>query len=184
MTDRAVPRRRRAGVRTLLMIFGGVAVLLLGGVCVGRGMDRASAVSDAPKTAKAQKAQEEQEERAGGSAAAEFGGAGKPGDLPGVRDCGYGEPLREPKIVTLTCATGAAVASDIEWDEYTAGRAEGYGVVQVSSGANGSARTAFPARLTLSAPRTVDGMTAFTWLEVAYTGLTPAGKTTETYSIA
>ncbi|MBH1932846.1 hypothetical protein I5Q34_00810 [Streptomyces sp. AV19] len=175
MTDRAVTRRRRASVRTLLVIFGGVTVLLLGGLWVGRGVDRASAVSDAPKTEKAQK------ERADRSAAVEVGGTG---ELPGVRDCGYGEPLREPKIITLTCATGATVASDIEWDEYSTDRAEGYGVVQVSSGANGSARTSFPARLTLSAPRTVDGMTAFTSLEVAYTGLTPAGKTTETYSIA
>ncbi|KNB49377.1 hypothetical protein [Streptomyces caatingaensis] len=181
MTDRAVPRRRRVGVRTLLLVVGGVAVLLLGGVWVGHGMDRASAVSDAPKTARAQKAREEQAER---SAAAGFGGAGAAGELPVVRDCGYGEPLREPKIITLTCATGATVASDIEWDEYTADRAEGTGVVQVSSGANGSARTAFRARLTLSAPRDVDGTRAFTSLEVAYTGLTPAGKTTETYSIA
>ncbi|GAA0427720.1 hypothetical protein [Streptomyces luteireticuli] len=181
MTDRAVPRRRRASVRTLLVIFTGVAVLTLAGVWVGRGMDRASAVSDAPKTAKAQKDRTEQGDR---SAAAAFGGESGPSELPGVRDCGYGEPLQQPKIITLTCATGATVASDIEWDEYSTDRAEGYGVVQVSSGANGSARTSFPARLTLSAPRTVDGMTAFTSLEVAYTGLTPAGKTTETYSIA
>ncbi|MBC2877754.1 MULTISPECIES: hypothetical protein [Streptomyces] len=177
MTDRAVPRRR-VRARTLLGISGAVAVLALGGVWLGQGADRANAVSDAPQTARAKKEQQDQRDRA--SASAQFGAAQ---ELPGVRDCGYGELLLEPKIITLSCANGGAVASDIEWDTYATDKAEGDGVVLVSSGANGSARTSFPARLTLSRPRKVDGMLAFTSVEVVYTGLTPAGKTTETYSI-
>ncbi|EME97777.1 hypothetical protein J7W19_11755 [Streptomyces mobaraensis NBRC 13819 = DSM 40847] len=179
MTDRAVPRRR-VRARTLLGMSGAVAVLALGGVWLGQGVDRANAVSDAPQTARAKKEQQEQRDRA--TASADFA-PGAARELPGVRDCGYGEPLLEPKIITLSCANGGAVASDIEWDTYAADKAEGDGVVLVSSGANGSARTSFPARLTLSRPRKVDGMPAFTSVEVVYTGLTPAGKTTETYSI-
>ncbi|MGI5338192.1 hypothetical protein ACQEVS_12710 [Streptomyces sp. CA-181903] len=179
MTDRAVPRRR-VRARTLLGVSAVVAVLALGGVWLGQGADRANAVSDAPQTARAKKEQQEQRDRT--TASAEFA-PGAAQELPGVRDCGYGELLLEPKIITLSCANGGAVASDIEWDKYGTDKAEGDGVVLVSSGANGSARTSFPARLTLSRPRKVDGMLAFTSVEVRYTGLTPAGKTTETYSI-
>ncbi|WP_171166250.1 hypothetical protein [Streptomyces sp. I05A-00742] len=177
MTDRAVPRRR-VSVRTLVAFLAGVALLTLGGVWLGRGADRASAVSEAPRTAEAQKAQQDR------TTAPAVVSPKRTSELPGVRDCGYGELLLEPKIITLSCANGGAVASDIEWDEYRGDTAEGQGVVQVSSGANGSARTSFPARLVLSRPRKVDGMLAFTSVDVIYTGLTPAGKTTETYSIA
>ncbi|MEV5505298.1 hypothetical protein [Streptomyces orinoci] len=175
MTDRAAPSR--VSRRSALVVFAVVTVLALGGVWAGRAADRSRTVSEAPKTAAAQREE--------GDRAADAGSAGgAAGELPGVRDCGFGEPVPEPKIITLTCANSGTVASDIHWDQYGRDQAEGTGVVQVTGGAGGTARTSFPARFTLLAPRIVDGRPAFTSLEVRYTGMTPVGKQTETYSIA
>ncbi|MFI9718063.1 hypothetical protein ACIHFE_00160 [Streptomyces sp. NPDC052396] len=179
MTDRAAPSR--ASRRSALVVFAVVTVLALCGVWAGRAADRSRTVSEAPRTEAAQKAADDREAAAGAGGGAAGGGAG---ELPGVRDCGYGEPVPKPKIITLTCANTGTVASDIHWDEYRQDRAEGTGAVQVTGGAGGTARTSFRARVTLLAPKNVDGQMVFSSLEVRYTGMTPAGKQTETYSIA
>ncbi|MCA6095805.1 hypothetical protein LE181_27040 [Streptomyces sp. SCA3-4] len=176
MTDRAVARG--AGLRTVVAIFLGVSVLVSGGVWLGDATDRASVVNKAPKTAAAQKSGAGQESQVvlEGSNARE---------LPGVRDCGMGEPVREPTIITLDCNTSGRVASGIRWEAYTADGADGNGVVQVSSGVAGAAAgKSFPARLRLFQPREVDGAVAFTALEVRYVGATPAGESREVLPIA
>lgn len=177
MTDRVVPRPpRRVGLRTVVAVFSVVTVLALGGLCLDRATERSRAVAAAPKTAAVQHQEASREVQA------EIDASGS-GVLPGVRDCGLGEPELEPEIITLACANEGTVASGIKWEEYEAEQAEGSGVVQVSGGASGAARTSFPARFVLHSPKNVNGQLAFTSLEVRYTGMTPAGKATETYSI-
>ncbi|MBB4892191.1 hypothetical protein FHS39_001202 [Streptomyces olivoverticillatus] len=175
MTDRAEPLRR-ARMRTVVAIFAGVAVLVVAGVWLGRAADRASVVDEAPKTAAAQKART-------GQAAQDSVDESVSRELPGVRDCGVGEPVLEPTIINLDCANSGRVASGIQWDDYAADGAAGSGVVQVG-GANGAAQKSFPVRLKLFGAKNVDGLMAFTALEVTYTGATPTGRSTEMYSIA
>jgi hypothetical protein len=176
MADRAEPRRAR--MRTVLAIFATVTVLALGWVWFSQARDRASAVADAPKTAAAQRSKAphaSQEAKVDASPAQE---------LPGVRECGLGEPVIEPEVITLTCADVGMVASAIKWRHYARDGAEGTGVVQVSRGTSGAGVTSFPARFRLYSAKNVDGMMAFTGLEVDYTGATPLGESRETYSIA
>ncbi|MBT2382633.1 hypothetical protein [Streptomyces sp. ISL-11] len=175
MADRAEPRR--ASMRTVVAVFAAVAVLGIGCVWFGQ-EDRANAVADAPKTAAAQKSKAprtSQEARVDASPARA---------MPGVRECGLGEPVIEPEIITLTCADAGMVASGIKWGHYARDGAEGTGVVQVSRGASGAGVMSFPAHFRLYGAKNVDGMMAFTGLEVAYTGATPLGESQETYSIA
>ncbi|MEV0262159.1 hypothetical protein AB0I49_12515 [Streptomyces sp. NPDC050617] len=180
MTDRAVTRR--ASWRAVLATFAVVTVLVLGGVWLGQAADRASAVGAAPKTAAAQKARpsakKEQTHRTADAKSA------APVELPGVRDCGAGEPVLEPKVITLACADAGAVASDIKWEHYGADGADGSGVVLVSGGAKGVAPASFPAVFHLYGAKNVDGKRAFTGLDVEYLGATPSGDSTETYTIA
>jgi len=126
MADRAEPRRAR--MRTVVAVLAVVAVLGLGWAWFSLD-DRASAVADAPKTAAAQKSRApraSQEARVNASPAR---------TLPGVRECGLGEPVIQPEIITLSCADVRMVASGIKWGHYAADGAEGTGVVQVSRGA-------------------------------------------------
>ncbi|GHF36903.1 hypothetical protein GCM10010218_18080 [Streptomyces mashuensis] len=177
MTDRA--GALRGGLRTAGAIVAGAAVLVFGGYWLGDATDRASVVDKAPKTAAAQKSK-----AAGQEAQAEIEDASAR-ELPGVRDCGVGEPVLEPTIITLDCSTAGRVASGIQWDDYAADGAAGSGVVQVSSRAAGAAAgKAFPARLRLFGPKRVDGLVAFTALEVVYTGATPTGEHREVLTIA
>ncbi|MEV4440101.1 hypothetical protein AB0K09_13920 [Streptomyces sp. NPDC049577] len=176
MTDRAGPGWVRT--RTLVAIFVLVAVLGIGGLWLRSVADRGDVVGSAPKTAAAQKA------RAAGQEPQVEVDEADSRELPGVRDCGAGEPVLEPTIITLDCTTSGRVASGIQWDDYAADGAAGSGVVQVSGGANGAGRTSFPVRLRLYGPKNVDGQMAFTALEVTYTGATPTGKSTEILSIA
>ncbi|MEU7044603.1 hypothetical protein AB0A77_26575 [Streptomyces varsoviensis] len=181
MTDRAETRRAR--VRTVLVTFAVVTVVALGGVWLSQVTDRASAVGAAPKTAAAQKspppeiARKEQPHSPAGTESASA-------ELPGVRDCGAGDPVLEPKIITLACADAGAVASDIKWKNYGAGGADGSGVVLVSGGAKGVAPASFPAAFHLYGAKNVDGKLAFTGLDVEYLGATPSGDAAETYTIA
>ncbi|MGW1076826.1 hypothetical protein [Streptomyces sp. NPDC002537] len=177
MADRAVPRR--VSMRTLLAIFAAVTVLALAGVWLGQGQDRANAVSDAPKTAAAQKSPQPLREVPQDTVE-----EAKPQEPPGVRECGLGDPVVEPKIITLNCANTGMVASGIKWSHYGADGADGRGVVQVSVAANGAAPGTYPARFRLYGARNVDGLPAFTGIDVDYTGATPAGESKETYSIA
>ncbi|GAA3176794.1 MULTISPECIES: hypothetical protein [Streptomyces] len=166
---------RRMGWRTAVPV-GAVLLLLLAagawGVQAGR---HASAVDVAPQTSAARQrpapGQAPQKATAGG--------------LPGVRDCGFGEPEVEPQVITLTCADSGMVATGIVWERYGRTSAEGRGVVQVEKAAAGTAGDAvFPARFRLYGVRTVEGGRAFTGLEVTYDGSTPMGDTTEMYSLA
>ncbi|MEV0277199.1 hypothetical protein AB0I22_12545 [Streptomyces sp. NPDC050610] len=179
MTDRA--ETRRASWRTVLVTFAVVTVLALGGVWLSQAADRASAVGAAPKTAAAQKsrpaATQQPRERAEPQAAA-------PAEVPGVRDCGAGDPVLEPRIITLACADAGAVASDIKWEHYGPDGADGSGMVLVSGGAKGVAPASFPATFHLYGAKNVDGKMAFTGLDVEYLGATPSGDSTETYTIA
>ncbi|MFC5722807.1 hypothetical protein ACFP1Z_21805 [Streptomyces gamaensis] len=178
MAERAVPRRARAG--TVVVIVAALAVVAAGGVWLAQLKSQADAVGEAPRTAAVQKAgpgRATQEARAEAALPREAG-------VPGVRECGLGEPIVEPEIITLNCSNAGVVASNIKWTRYTAEGASGSGVVQVSGGANsGAVPVSFPARLRLYGARTVDGMTAFTELEVDYTGATPFGDPSETYTI-
>ncbi|MEC4015143.1 hypothetical protein [Streptomyces sp. H27-D2] len=169
MTDPAEPRR--VSTRTALLAFVAVTVLAFGGVYLIRSVERADAVEAAPRTAAAQSA------KAGGAASA---------GLPGVRDCGAGAPLVKPRVITLTCADAGVVASALRWDSYAERGAEGAGVVQVSGAQAGSGggSGSYPARFRLYGPKNVDGAMAFTGLEVRYTGSTPFGDASETYSVA
>ncbi|MGW1197072.1 hypothetical protein ACWD4B_14745 [Streptomyces sp. NPDC002536] len=175
MTDRAA--RRWASTRSVLALVLGVVVLGAGGVWLACATDRGSVMGEAPRTAAAQRAFSTQEVQVEVDESAA-------GELPGVRDCGGGTPVLEPKIITLDCASSGQVASGITWDEYGTGEATGNGVVQVSSGAGGAARTSFPARLRLTGPKRVDGTMAFTALEVTYTGATPTGEAHKVFTIA
>ncbi|ARZ69917.1 hypothetical protein M1P56_03520 [Streptomyces sp. HU2014] len=175
MADRAESRRARP--RTVVAVFAAVTAVAFGGVWFSQAQDRASAVSDAPKTAAAQKSKAPR-----GVGEAKVDAA--PAKTPGVRECGLGEPVVEPEIITLTCADAGMVASGITWAHYALDGAEGNGVVQVSRGANGAGVTSFPARFRLYGAKNVDGKMAFTGLEVDYTGATPLGESRETYSIA
>ncbi|GAA0468851.1 hypothetical protein ACFQ2B_20315 [Streptomyces stramineus] len=174
MADRA--QSRRASMRTVVAVLAAVTVLAVGGVWFSQAWDRASAVADAPKTAAAQKSKAP---RAEAQAATR-----SPQRAPGVRECGLGEPVVEPEIITLTCADAGMVASGIKWDRYAVDGAEGSGVVQVSRGANGAGVASFPARFHLYGAKNVDGMMAFTGLSVDYTKATPLGEPHETYPIA
>ncbi|MFF7729625.1 hypothetical protein [Streptomyces sp. NPDC008001] len=176
MADRVAPRR--PGMRTVLAIFAAVTVLVIGGVWFSAAGDRSDTVANAPKTAAAQKshpARDPQEAKADDTAA--------PRELPGVRECGVGKPVVEPKIITLNCSNAGVVASDIKWDSFTADGADGSGTVLVSGTAGGSPAS-FPARLRLYDVTKVDGMMAFTGIEVSYTGATPHAKAKEVYTIA
>ncbi|MEV4435229.1 hypothetical protein [Streptomyces sp. NPDC049585] len=175
MTDRAAARW--AGLRTVVAGLTGVLALVLGAVWLGDVTDRASVVDAAPKTAAAQKSSAQQDSQV------ELDDATSR-QLPGVRDCGVGEPVPEPTIITLDCSTSGRVASGIRWDDYAADGAAGSGVVQVSGGAAGGAGKSFPAKLRLYGPKEVDGSVAFTALEVVYTGATPAGEHREVLPIA
>ncbi|MFI1971707.1 hypothetical protein BLA24_19730 [Streptomyces cinnamoneus] len=176
MTDRVVARWAR--VRTVAAILVGMGVLVLGGVWLEQATDRASVVDRAPKTAAAQKA------RADGRESQVEVEESASATRPGVRDCGIGEPVQEPAFITLDCANAGRVASGIHWDAYESDGAAGTGVVQVSGGAGAVAGKSFPARLRLFGPKNVDGLMAFTALEVTYTGATPTGKSMEVFSIA
>ncbi|GAA0330817.1 hypothetical protein [Streptomyces blastmyceticus] len=177
MADRAEPRR--ASMRTVLAIFAVVTVLALGGVWLSQAQDRASAVSDAPKTAAAQKSPQPVREVPQDTVE-----AASPEGLPGVRECGLGSATVEPEIITLNCSNTGMVASGIKWAHYGADGADGRGVVQVSGAANGAASSTYPARFRLYGAKNVDGVLAFTGIDVDYTGATPMGESKETYSIA
>ncbi|MCC3774562.1 hypothetical protein [Streptomyces sp. UNOB3_S3] len=176
MTDRTVARW--AGWRRVVAILVGVAVLVTGGVWLENATDRASMVDEAPKTAAAQRSGADGQDS---QVEPEDSGAR---ELPGVRDCGMGEPVQEPTIITLDCSTSGRVASGIRWDAYTEDGANGSGVVQVSGGASGAAAKSFQAKLRLYGPKEVDGSVAFTALEVVYTGATPSGEHREVLPIA
>ncbi|MFE7120435.1 hypothetical protein ACFU99_33915 [Streptomyces sp. NPDC057654] len=182
MTDRA--ETRRASRRAVLAMFAVVTVLVLGGVWLGQAADRASAVGAAPKTAAAQKSRPAETQRLEQSHRTADAKSAAPVELPGVRDCGAGEPVLEPRIITLACADAGAVASDIKWEHYGADGADGSGVVLVSGGAKGVAPASFPATFHLYGAKNVDGKKAFTGLDVEYLGATPSGDSTETYTIA
>ncbi|MCC3767229.1 hypothetical protein [Streptomyces sp. UNOC14_S4] len=183
MAERAVSRRAR--VSTVLAVFAAVTVLALAGVWLCQAQDRSGSVSDAPKTAAAQKSPQPIREVPRDTEAEEA----KPQELPGVRECGLGAPVVEPQIITLNCANTGVVASGIKWSHYGADGAEGQGVVQVSvaangAAANGAAPATYPARFRLYGAKNVDGLLAFTGIDVDYTGATPMGESKETYSIA
>ncbi|TJZ56010.1 hypothetical protein FCH28_12170 [Streptomyces piniterrae] len=168
MTDRAGARWARG--RTALAAFVVVTALAAGGVWFSQASDRASAVGSAPKTAAVQ----------------DVKSPGKPsGGLPGVRDCGMGEPVIKPQVITLACADAGMVATEITWDRYGSQEAEGTGVVQVEKTAAGAGVDAgFPATFRLYGAEPVKGGRAFTGLEVTYEGSTPLGDTTEMYNLA
>ncbi|MEU7634576.1 MULTISPECIES: hypothetical protein [unclassified Streptomyces] len=168
MTDREGARWRRG--RTALLAFVVVTALAAGGVWFGQASDRASAVDAAPKT----------------SAVQDVKSDGQPTEgLPGVRDCGIGEPEIRPQVITLTCADAGMVATAITWDRYDADEAEGRGVVQVEKTAAGVGTDAgYRATFRLYGAKEVDGARAFTGLEVTYEGSTPLGDTTEMYNLA
>ncbi|MCB5911849.1 hypothetical protein [Streptomyces pinistramenti] len=168
MTDRDGARRMRG--RIALVAFVVVTALAAGGVWFGQSGSRATAVDVAPKT----------------SAVQDVKSSGKPSDgLPGVRDCGSGEPEVKPRVITLTCADAGMVAAAITWERYGAKSAEGRGVVQVEkTAAGGGADSVFPATFRLYGPEPVEGGRAFTGLEVTYDGSTPLGDTTEMYNLA
>ncbi|MFH8409463.1 hypothetical protein ACH4FX_32475 [Streptomyces sp. NPDC018019] len=164
---------RRFSGRTALATFAAVTALAAAGVWFSQATDRASAVDAAPKTSAVR------DVRSSGKAT-----GGLPG-LPGVRDCGFGEPEIKPKVITLTCADAGMVATGITWERYGAAEAEGKGVVQVEKAAAGAGADAgFPARFRLYGAKTVDGARAFTGLEVTYEGSTPLGDSTEMYNLA
>ncbi|WP_407286691.1 hypothetical protein [Streptomyces sp. BP-8] len=168
MTDREGSRWVRG--RTALLAFVGVTALAAGGVWFGQAPDRASAVDTAPKTSAVQDVKEDAEEARG---------------LPGVRDCGIGEPEIKPQVITLTCADAGMVATAITWRKYGSRDALGTGVVQVVKTAAGAGADAgFPATFRLFGAKPVDGRLAFTGLEVTYEGSTPLGDTTEMYNLA
>ncbi|MFG2137131.1 hypothetical protein [Streptomyces sp. NPDC048650] len=168
MTDRAWSRWARG--RTAPAACAVVTVLAAGGVWFSQAADGATAVDAAPKTAAVQEVKEDGKQS---------------GDLPGVRDCGIGDPETEPQVITLTCADAGMVATGITWDRYGAREAEGTGVVQVQRTAAGvGADAGFPATFRLYGVKTIDGAPAFTGLEVTYEGSTPLGDTTEMYNLA
>ncbi|MFH8573432.1 hypothetical protein [Streptomyces sp. NPDC017993] len=167
MTERE--RFRWVRGRTALATFALVTAVAAGGVWWSQGADRASAVDVAPKT----------------SAVQDVKSPGKPsGSLPGVRDCGRGEPEIKPQVITLTCVDVGMVATAITWERYGSREAEGTGVVQVERASGAVADAGFPATFRLFAPETVPGGRAFTGLEVTYEGSTPLGDTTEMYNLA
>lgn len=132
--------------------------------------DRASAVDAAPKTAAVQDVKE---------------GAEESKSLPGVRDCGIGDPEIKPRVITLTCADAGMVATAITWKTYGSRDALGVGVVQVEKTAAGvGTDSGFPATFRLFGPKPVGGRLTFTGLEVTYEGSTPLGDTTEMYTLA
>ncbi|ARF55492.1 hypothetical protein [Streptomyces gilvosporeus] len=168
MTDREGSRWARG--RTALAAFVVVTVLAAGGVWFGQAADRASAVDAAPKTAAVQDVKEDTKAAA---------------DLPGVRDCGIGDPAVKPQVITLTCADAGMVATAITWDRYGPDEARGTGVVQVEKTSAGvGADSGFRARFRLYGVKTIGGARAFTGLEVTYEGSTPLGDTTEMYNLA
>ncbi|MFE0374871.1 hypothetical protein ACFW1M_04640 [Streptomyces inhibens] len=168
MTDREGSRWVRG--RTALAAFVVVTALAAGGVWFSQAPDRASAVDAAPKTSAVQDVKQD---------------AKQPGGLPGVRDCGFGEPVIKPQVITLTCADAGMVATAITWKKYGSRDALGVGVVQVEKTAAGvGTDSGFPATFRLYGPKSVDGGLAFTGLEVTYEGSTPLGDTTEMYNLA
>ncbi|MFE7318790.1 hypothetical protein ACFU7T_37690 [Streptomyces sp. NPDC057555] len=168
MTDREGARFRRG--RTALVAFLVVTALAAGGVWFSQASDRASAVDAAPRTSAVQGVKSD----------------GRPtGGLPGVRDCGIGEPEIRPRVITLTCADAGTVATGISWDRYDAQEAEGRGVVQVEKTAAGvGTDVGYRATFRLYGAKEIDGERAFTVLEVTYEGSTPLGDTTEMYNLA
>ncbi|MFK0291289.1 hypothetical protein ACIQU6_12540 [Streptomyces sp. NPDC090442] len=168
MTDREAARFRRG--RTALVAFVVVTALAAGGVWFSQASDRASAVDAAPRTSAVQDVKS---------------AAGPTEGLPGVRDCGIGEPEIRPRVITLTCADAGMVATGITWDRYDGKEAEGRGVVQVEKTAAGVGTDAgYRATFRLYGAKEVDGARAFTGLEVTYDGSTPLGDTTEMYNLA
>lgn len=168
MTDRAGARWARG--RLALAAFVVVTALAAGGVWFSQASHHESAVDVAPKT----------------SAVRDVKPAGKPsGGLPGVQDCGRGEPEIRPQVIQLTCADAGMVATAITWEQYGSQEAEGRGVVQVEKTAAGvGTDSGFPATFRLYGAEPVEGGRAFTGLEVTYEGSTPLGDTTEMYNLA
>ncbi|MGW1834910.1 hypothetical protein [Streptomyces sp. NPDC002067] len=174
MGDRVGARRPRW--RTAVPVGAVLTVVVAAGVWGAQAGRHASAVDAAPQTSAAR-----QRASAPGRAPQKASAEG----LPGVRDCGFGEPEVEPRVITLTCADSGMVATGITWERYGRTSAEGRGVVQVEKAAAGAAGDAvFPATFRLYGVRTVEGGRAFTGLEVTYDGSTPLGDTTEMYSLA
>ncbi|MGD3111109.1 MULTISPECIES: hypothetical protein [unclassified Streptomyces] len=168
MTDREGSRWRRG--RTALVAFVVVTALAAGGVWFSQASERASAVDAAPKTSAVQDVKSDGQPTAG---------------LPGVRDCGIGEPEIKPRVITLTCADAGMVATGITWTRYDSEEAEGKGVVQVEKTAAGvGTDSGYRATFRLYGAKEVDGARAFTGLEVTYEGSTPLGDTTEMYNLA
>ncbi|MEV4869714.1 hypothetical protein [Streptomyces syringium] len=174
MTDRAAPRW--ATLRTVVATLAVVAVLVCGGLWFSEASERTSTVAEAPKTAAAQKAWASDQESAEVTAA-------EPRQLPGVRECGFRTPTVRPESIILNCSNAVMVASGIKWLSYDAKGADGRGVVQVSGGANGAASASYPAKFRLYGAKNVDGVRAFTGLEVEYTGATRVGDQTEIFTI-
>ncbi|MFI9046714.1 hypothetical protein [Streptomyces sp. NPDC053427] len=168
MTERAGSRWARG--RTAVAAFVLVTVLAAGGVWFSQASDRASALDTAPRTAAVQDVKEDVQDQGG---------------LPGVRDCGIGDPQVKPPVITLACADAGMVATAITWDRYGPGEAEGTGVVQVGEkAARVATDSGFPATFRLYGVKTIDGARAFTELEVTYEGSTPFGDMTEKYDLA
>ncbi|RII08670.1 hypothetical protein DSC45_33020 [Streptomyces sp. YIM 130001] len=160
-------RPQRRGVR--VAVCAGVAVVLVvGSAWALRTALSPDAVAPAPKSA---------------AVATEIPTASSH-PLPGVRDCGIGEPVTKPTTLTLTCADASMVAAKLTWQTYTRDTAAGTGQVQVSGQGSGGAGGVYPARFELLNVRNVEGRTVFTGLDVTYTKATPFGDRTESYNLA
>jgi hypothetical protein len=98
---------------------------------------------------------------------------------PTVADCGGGS--YEPATLLIVCGVGTTMATGVHWTSWDTTGATGTGNVHLVTSA--LAATA-AARLSLS--QVVGGPTGpqFTLLKITWTGKSPDGRATDTFSLA
>jgi eukaryotic-like serine/threonine-protein kinase len=102
-----------------------------------------------------------------------------------IADCQ--NPAYEPTTIILACADGGITATQISWTSWGATSATGTSVIQANlcnpncaQGTMGS----FPANITLSSVTSGSGGGLFSTLTAVFTGASPTGSPTQTFSIS
>jgi hypothetical protein len=100
------------------------------------------------------------------------------GQLPTVPNCGGG--AYKPQTLLIVCGVGATMATGVEWSSWTSTAAAGTGDVHLTTGGK---QVSGQADLRLSDVRVGASGPQFTLLTVAWTGMSPDGRPTETFPL-
>jgi hypothetical protein len=100
------------------------------------------------------------------------------GQLPTVPNCGGG--AYKPQTLLIVCGVGTTMATGVMWSSWTSTAAAGTGEVHLTTGGT---QVSGQADLRLSDVRVGASGPQFTLLTVAWTGMSPDGRPTDTFNL-